>query len=370
MEAMYAYFYDDITGFLKNGYEKAINAAGSRETYIVLLRTIAEYYLRNMEAMVFSLVQVFNKKDNKSLRDEFHNRGICFSHPAFGERPARYPSKMQLTMTTLILCVAQFHHHDREDSRIPLTENLPEEQVRRVLLETENQVTKGLRLDAQKVAALDYEALEQLAVGIEYEDTETNTLLRAAAEAVGEAGPWNMTMEMVARRSGLSKSGLYAHFKNKQDMLAQLFITEFMNIVNFAKVQIEASSVLEDQLYLAIVSIVDYLRSRPEIFLALDWIKTGRFDLGIKFPLILKRTIKDINIKAIQKIDLQFLVRIAEWVLFMIVNTLALWPSNQAGESTGKSQSATLAKKAAEVPNESFRLLFRYIALGLEGLDT
>jgi AcrR family transcriptional regulator len=214
--------------------------------------------------------------------------------------------------------------------------------------------------------------LEQLAIGIEYEDTETNTLLRAAAEAVGEAGPWNTTMEMVARRSWLSKSGLYAHFKNKQDMLAQLFITEFMNIVNFAKVQMAASNVLEDQLYLAIVSIVDYLRSRPEIFLALDWIKTGRFDLGIKFPLVLKLTIKDINIKAIQNIDLQYLVRVAEWVLFMIVNTLALWPSDKAGEllCLEKSQSATWAKKAAEVPNECFRLLFRYIALGLEGLNT
>jgi AcrR family transcriptional regulator len=45
-------------------------------------------------------------------------------------------------------------------------------------------------------------------------------------------------MEMVARRSGLSKSGLYAHFKNKQDMLNRFFITEFTRIANYAKAQI------------------------------------------------------------------------------------------------------------------------------------
>ena len=376
LDAMYVFFYDDFAVFMKTGYEKAVNAGGGRETYLILLRTIAEYYVRNREAMLFSLTQVFNKSERENLSKEFLARGIDFAHPVFGERvttgvETTYPSKMQLTMTTLVFGVAQFHHHDREDSRIPLTESLPEDQVKRILMEVENRIINGLSLDAQKVQALDYEALERRVAGTVYEETETNALLRAAAEAVAEAGPWNTTMEMVARRSGLSKSGLYAHFKNKQDMLAQLFITEFMSIVNFAKAQIEASSVFEDQLYLAIVSIVDYLRCRPEFLLALDWIKTGRLDLGGEIPLRLKAAINDIKIEAIQKIDHHFLFKIAEWVLFMIVNTLALWPSNRLGDliCMGNSQSTIWAKKAKEVPNECFRLLFRYIALGLEGLN-
>jgi len=127
---------------------------------------------------------------------------------------------------------------------------------------------------------------------------------------------------------------------------------------------------------MAIISIVDYLRSRPEILLALDWIKTGRLDLGEELSSRLYRIINDIKVEALQNFDQHLLVRIAEWVLFMIVNTLALWPSKQEGDSLHpgvlrefKNQNMDWAKQAADIPNKSLRLLFRYIALGLEGLN-
>jgi hypothetical protein len=122
--------------------------------------------------------------------------------------------------------------------------------------------------------------------------------------------------------------------------------------------------VLEDKLYSGIISIVDYLRSRPEILVALDWIKIGRLDLGKEVSSRLYRTIKEIKIEALQSFDQHFPVRIAEWVLFMIVNTLALWP-----HSPHTRESIVWAKNAAEIPNENFRTLYRFIALGLEGLN-
>ena len=152
-------------------------------------------------------------------------------------------------------------------------------------------------------------------------------------------------------------------------MISRLFITEFNNIVDFARVQIETSEIHEEQLYLAIISIVNYLRSRPEILVAIDWIKTRKLDLAETVPEQLFKIIGSIKMEAIQKYNQQLLVQMAQWVLFMIVNTLALWPSQEKESETSPEQGKAWIKKSGEVPNESFRLLFRFIALGLEGLN-
>jgi hypothetical protein len=65
------------------------------------------------------------------------------------------------------------------------------------------------------------------------------------------------------------------------------------------------------------------------------------------------------------------LVGIAQWILFMTVNTLVWRPSNKESEKpcSGPDRAENWAKHTAAVPNESFRILFRFIALGLGGLN-
>ena len=363
LEAMYPIFFDDCAAFIKKGCEKAANTASRQEVYVILMRTIAEYYIRNKETFIFSLVRVFSNLDRQNLAGEFWERGINFEHLIREKaEEASYPSKMQLIIATTVLGVAIFYRDSHKTC-----EEIPDEALQKILAEIEERIGKGLRLDAAKINAMDFEAMERQAAEIIYEDTEDNALLRAVAEAVAEAGPWNASMEMVAKRSGLSKSGLYAHFKNKQDMLDQLFITEFSRIVKFAKAQIETTEIHEAQLYLAIMSIVYYLRSRPEIFIAIDWIKTRRLELGEGISALIFRNIADIKLGAVQKLDPHMLLEFAHWILFMIVNTLAWWPPKP--EAALADQNIEWAKNIKEIPNESFRLLFRFIALGLEGLN-
>ena len=367
LDAMYAAYMDDCAGFLKNGYDKAIKAEDNREAFRIWTLAIAEYFVRNRDALIFSLIKVYNSHDTKSFYNEFRSRGIDFMHPVFLKKHAAvYPSRMQLSMATLIFCVTHFHHDGGE---LP---DVPEEEVKRILSEIDGLVSKGLGLDAERVAELDFMDLEQRAASTLIEETEDNALLRAVAGAVAEAGPWEASMEMVARRSGLSKSGLYAHFKSKQDMLTQLFITELTRIIKFAKIHIETSEVSEEQLYLAIISIVNYLRSRPEILIALDWIKTGRLDLEKEMLGHFYRIIGEIRQEAIQSHNRHLLVWAAQWILFMIVNTLALWQENKNPQAKGpgkQNRDTSWARNAAEIPNESFRALFRFIALGSEGLN-
>ena len=366
LDAMYGSFFDDCAGFIKSGFEKAIHAENSREIYLIWIRTMAEYYVRNKDALIFSLIKVYNSRDKKNLSKEFISRGIDFGHPAFLKRQVDlYPSRMQLSMATLIFCIAQFHNHNNE-SKIP-DYVCTEDEVRGILSEIEERITKGMGLNAGRVASLNYQVLEEQATNATHEDTEDSVLLRAVAEAVAEVGPWEASMEMVAKHSGLSKSGLYAHFKNKQDMLNQLFITEFTRIMIFAKEQIETTEVHEEQLYLAIISIVNYLRSRPEILVAINWIKTGRLDFGKNFHDRFDYIIGEIKLAAIQQYDRPMLIWAAQWILFMIVNTLALWSAKDGVDCTG--QDKIWGKNAAEVPNEIFRTLFRFIALGLDGFN-
>jgi AcrR family transcriptional regulator len=346
LEAMYPVYFDECAAFIKNGCDRAANVSSRREAHLIVMRIIAEYFLRNSEAFIFSLARVFDKRDKKTVSEEFRKRGINFEQMTLKEgETASYPSKMQLILATLCFCIAYFHHQNYEKGEKPT-----EEAVRDSLVQIEERIGKGLKLDAQRISSLDYGNIEKQAAGTVYEETEDNTLLRAVAQAVAEAGPWDASMEMVAKRSGLSKSGLYAHFKNKQDMLDRLFVTEFNRIANFARARIETYEAVEAQLYHAIISIVYYLRSRPEILVAIDWIKTRQLKLGKGVSEEIFRIIGDLKLEAIRNLDLNTLGEIAHWILFMIVNTLAWRPLK-------------------EIPNESFRFLFSYIALGLEGLN-
>ena len=374
IEAMFAIYFDDFALFAKESYDRAISSANRQKGILVMMRSVTEYYARKREFFIFSLTRVFDSRERKNINMEFCKRGIDFTKlSSLGNDNTAFPSKVHLVMTTLIYCVAQFHLTEKTPDKLP-----SEEKIRNFLLETETWITKGLNLESKKVSLLAYEALEKQITKTAFCETEDGTLLKAVAEAVAEAGPWNVSMEMVAKRSGLSKSSLYSHFKSKQDMLGRLFMTEFSVMMDYAKLQIEKTEKGEEQLYLTIISIVNYLQSKPEILLSMDWLKTRRMDLGTEAIKRLHKTIESLNLKAVKQFDKRRLLQIANWVLFMVVSTLTWWPRVEGLEEKGSKKSKSfykgpeskndLIKKMTEIPNESFRILFRFISLGLEGL--
>jgi AcrR family transcriptional regulator len=388
MEAMYTSYFDDYAAFIKADYDRALNAENKTEGHFNFMRRIIEYYIRNKDAFLFSLIQVFGNREMDAVLDQMAERGVDTRKMIQVEEEfAFYPSKLELSVVTLTFWIAHFHHHNEpKPSDYALCAasacGAPsEEQIQSVRDAVEKCIACGLGLAGEKLDAIDYEDLEKRSAETVYEDTQDNNLLRAVAGAVAEAGPWNASMEMVARRSGLSKSGLYAHFKSKQDMLAQLFVTEFARIINYAELNINASEVPEEQLYLAIISIADYLRSRPEILVAMDWIRTRRLELGHTFPPRLYRFITKINLDAFNRgrddapdsdgeTPADWL---AQWILFLIVHTLMQCP--KPGERhlmprCAKSNAEPLRLHSfKEIPNDSFRILYRFIAAGLKGFE-
>jgi AcrR family transcriptional regulator len=344
LDAMYAAFFDDYVSSIKDDYEKALSAENRRECHRIMFRAITGYFLRNKDAFLFSLIQVYGNHEVAAMNKILLEKGIDMKKILSAGKAEGYPSSFQFINVTLVFWVACFHRFVYKGCGVP-----PDDLVQKTLVSVENWIRSGLGIGAGNIEALDYGALEKRTAETIYEDTEDNELLRAVAGAVAAAGPWNASMEMVAKRSGLSKSGLYAHFKNKQDMLGRLFVTEFDHIAGYAGAQAKSSAVPEEQLYLVIFSIAQYLRSRPEILVALDWIKTRRFELEVEVPVRIYESITALPLRIFEnhKDEKEY---IAQWILFLIINIM-MW----SGDING-------------VPNESFRLLFRYISCGLEGL--
>jgi len=229
---------------------------------------------------------------------------------------------------------------------------LSDDDIKNINLIIYKTIMCGLKLSAEKVQ-INYEKLEKQIEELK-PAAEPDPFFKAVAEAVAEAGPWNVSMEMVAKKLGLSKSSLYGHFKNKKDMLRRLFETEFSHIIEYARQGINLSNEPAEQLYLGIFSIALYLRSRPEILISMDWIRTRKLDIGKpKKHLEIFRLFEDLNIESMLNKTEDEKQRISHWILFLIINILS-HPVEGISE-----------KKINE--NEIIRLLYKFITLGLGG---
>jgi AcrR family transcriptional regulator len=161
-------------------------------------------------------------------------------------------------------------------------------------------------------------------------------------------------MDMVARRSGLSKSSLYSHFKNRQDMLSRLFQLEFKSMARYIRAGKKQGKGQLEQFYLALLAMADYLRSRPEILITMDWVKTRRIELGIAPPRDIFAVFS--GIPAVERLNRELSPNwVFYWALFLIITTLVCSP--WGGQVMG----------GAKVPDSSFRKVFKFLTLGVEG---
>jgi AcrR family transcriptional regulator len=360
VKAMDAYFYDDYTGFLKPHYEAALKVPDRKEGILLLLRGVMEYYIKNRDFFVFSLVQVYRNWEEQYIAEQMGRRGFDTKRMElmWGE-DTDDPALGLLLMTSLVFRIARFHKHENTEDAA-----LSGEQAQQAIAEVEEKLNAGLALEKSRVEALEYERLEALAAGAPgAKSDESEGILKAVGAVVAEAGPWKASMEMVARRSGLSKSGLYAHFKSKQDMLRQLFVTEFERISALARKNTGLSAVSEERLYLGIFSIASYLRSRPEILVAMNWVRTRRLNLGRPVKKGRFQVFEDIGIEALRDEGN------SNWIFFLIVSMMARW-FKMNGESGILERSWRPGEgDFVGLSNGSIRRLYRFISLGFRGFE-
>jgi len=379
--AMEERFYDDYADALKPAVKEARKNSGWQEKLLTIARFIAGYFARHFDYYIYCLVKLHDGKvHNINNIDAMRERGVSFKELGLNVM-ADHPSVLFLAGVTSLFGTGMFHkrRHKGRYSTMPreldaswFLEQPSEEEITRFINAIAERIRLGLRFDEALVNSLPYEELEHRIFSEEKPQdsvlkddltlTPLDPFLKAAAEAVAEEGPWNASMQKVAARSGLSKSGLYAHFKSKEDMLSRLFMTEFDRIAQYAALCTVTAKTREEQLYLVIISLTKYLQARPEIPVLLDWIRIQRLQLDLSVPTVLYNFFIGLKIEVSEEVVWE---DVSQWILFLLVAVFM----HAHAVSNGDLISTSLCQRPEGLDYAGLRKVFRFISLGIKGLE-
>ncbi|MCL2184280.1 MAG: TetR/AcrR family transcriptional regulator [Treponema sp.] len=372
ISAMSDKFLDDFASCIREDFNAALQEKDTDKGIYIIVKSVAGFFAQNVYALIFSLMNIYERNiDGSIISQKLKDRGAdmsvfqrvverkYFIHSDYSNEKNPDQSSeakiIRLVFATLTFFMSHFHKINKTMKKKPSVND-----IQNIIDTIYKIIIKGLHwANDDPVCVQNFDELEKQIEKMEL-NSEPEPFFKAVAEAVAEAGPWDVSMEMVAKRLGLSKSSLYGHFKNKKDMLRRLFTTEFARIISFARMGISLSSDTAQQLYFGLFSITVYLRSRPEILIAMDWIRTRKLDLGKPDKnMEIFRLFEDIDItrnmeEAAEEDDKR---RFSNWILFLLINILT-HPAN----SFIKDKNVN-----SDIQNNDIRVLYKFITLGLGG---
>ncbi|MDR2313750.1 MAG: TetR/AcrR family transcriptional regulator [Spirochaetaceae bacterium] len=356
LKAMESRFLKDYTAWFKPRIEEIRRLETWQDRLFLASRALTGYFARHFDYLVYCLVRLHGNKKRYTLDMETVERQEPFFTEFVSMFPPdqSYPSVLVMVSITSIFEAALFCKRRYAGSFSPPAE----EEILSLVESTGEKIRRGLGFDREIVDSLLYDRLEALGGPDRRRFAPGDPLLAAAAKAIAEAGIWKVSMETVAKCSGLSKSGLYFHFKSKEDMFAQLIMTEFERIAAIVTARSSLSAKQEERLYLTLLSIVDYLNLRPEILILLDWLRIRRLKIKLFVPEVLNGIFAGLNFKTPASESLQ--ENAAQWVLFLLVALLMRCLRRQPAAETEEAP-------AAGMDDRSVRKLYRFITLGVEG---
>jgi len=362
IHAMTECFLDAFANSIRPDYERAFKLDDSDEGIFGIIHGIAVFYAKNVYAFIFCLINLHPSPNmcENSTKTGLKFRGLDMD-ALYQTHKKDYPTTdsdmlTHFVFTTLSFLMAKFHEAGSFSPNLPA-----ESEIEKISGDICRVIKHGIGFEAAEFDAINFEELEKR-VKETVTAAEPEPLLRAVAEAVAEAGPWAASMEMVAQRSGLSKSSLYGHFKNKKDMIRRLFMGEFKKIIDFARKGIGLSLLPAEQLYLGIFSVAVYLRSRPEILVVMGWIRTRKLDLG-------KSEKQNEVFRLFEDVDIEFMRQNREnekrkashWILYLLISTMM----RQNFETNEREKCFQIIDE--NMQNNEIRLLYRFVILGLKG---
>ncbi|MDR1470683.1 MAG: TetR/AcrR family transcriptional regulator [Spirochaetaceae bacterium] len=388
LDAMYVSFFDRFAGFLADCFDgsrfdsadNGDNADAADAALLKFATALGEFFARNKGEFLFLLVKVYGSPENeRRLSLQLAERGVDLGrffasggegkaggggHNTQQTHPA-HPSMVQMVMGAVIFLVSQEHFragpgwHEGRGGGLAGESAIDIPIFLRGLRE---KIGHGLGFIRERVEKVDFERLEK-AVSFDVAfDSGINEmhlkLLTAVGEVLAETGPFEASMEMFARKSGLSKSSLYSHFENREDMILSLFTNEFKRITSIAAYNKAKSDVPEERFYLTLIAIAGYLSKHTMILRAIDKARTRHKEPHPKDHRMDKESLFKMTEDIFTGIcvptangEMTFAKKDADYVLFMLVNALMFRPGGIDYEDVG---------------NESMRILFRFLCLGVE----
>jgi len=357
--AMTERFLDDFADSIRTDFENALQTNDVDGGINLIVQSIVNYFARNVYSLIYSVTNIYDQNiEVYSISEKLKSRNVDISTlEHIIEKKYKCDQKViQLVFSTLTFLMVNFHKIKNTTENPPAGEDITN--ITDLINKT---IKNGLNMQTQNVS-LDFEALENKIDNMAL-NAEPEPFFKAVAEAVAQAGPWDVSMEMVSKKLGLSKSSLYGHFKSKEDMLRRLFVNEFKRIIDYARKGISLSEKPEEQLYLGIFSIVVYLRLRPEILVSLHWFRASKLDLGKPDKDIdIFRLFEYVNIDSIHNATDDDKQRISHWIFFLLI-TILMHPT----PILHIKQKKMIKIDNLKVQNNDIRLLYKFITQGLGG---
>ena len=359
--AMTERFLDDFSASIRADFERALQTNDVDDGISIIVQSITNYFARNVYALIFSITNIYERNlEIYSISDRLKSRSVDMDVlERIIEKKYKCDQKIiRLVFASLTFLMSHFHRIKETTDNPPTDEDI--KNITDLITMT---IKNGLNFPQQKVS-LNFDELEKKIDNMAL-NADTEPFFKAVAEAVAQAGPWDVSMEMVAKKLGRSKSSLYGHFKNKKDMLRRLFVTEFKRIIEYSHQGISLSDKPEEQLYLGIYSITVYLRSRPEILIAMNWFRSRKIDLGKPDKNIeIFRLFEDVNIDPVHAVTEDDKQRISHWICFLLINIL-MHPT----PILSAKQKKMIKIDNLKVQNNDIRLLYKFITQGLGGFS-
>ncbi len=128
---------------------------------------------------------------------------------------------------------------------------------------------------------LDFQHIEDQCRVDRKELLQPDRFFAAIAEVVGDVGLWEASLDKIARKAGMSKSSLYFHFKNRNDMLWEMIDRERQRVGQLYLQKSERYSSFEERLYAYFVVFSSYMEQRKDVLAVMNWFRFQGFKIEV-----------------------------------------------------------------------------------------
>jgi AcrR family transcriptional regulator len=146
-------------------------------------------------------------------------------------------------------------------------------------------VSEGARLVlggfVPNLEPIDRETVERIAWIQPEELPARHHVMDAITETVLEVGYAAATVERIAERAGLSKSGLYHYFSNRDDMLCRTLVETQSHFAGLARLRFAQLGTHTERLYALFVMLAGYAHHDPSSMVVENWLRESNIEVQI-----------------------------------------------------------------------------------------
>lgn len=143
---------------------------------------------------------------------------------------------------------------------------------------------RGYAAGSRAIAPPQMEELERSCAVAPSDLPPEDPILRAVAETVAEHGFAEASIERIARRAGLTKSSLYFHFRDRDEMFARTIERHQRRLQELIGQRVACCETVPQRIYCFLVVLGSYLRSARGVPAVLSWFRTHGYQLRVRHP--------------------------------------------------------------------------------------